>query len=308
MSSLRPWVVWHIPHASTAIPPAIRGQFLLFDDELRAEAELVADTAADALYVRDGDNAVIFTWSRLVLDPERLRGDAEPMEKHGLGMIYRRTHDGRQLRRELTQAEEQLLVDHYRVHHAQLTDSVKVDIARYGFCLILDGHTYPPDPLPFEDPSMDRPPVCLGTDPTHTPDWLVQAFVDAFHDHGIETGINTPYSGTLVPEQYQGDTRATSLMIEVRKDCYSTGIRDAVELAVAKVGSVAMANRRHTPRCPVAEFAKFEDNLVYQARARHLRDYQSAKAAGLPLPDLFDYMPTADQLPFTAFGREWLKK
>lgn len=84
MSSLRPWVVWHIPHASTAIPPAIRGQFLLSDDELRAGAALVADTGADALYVRDGDNAVIFPWSRLVLDPERLCGDAEPRE-HGLG-------------------------------------------------------------------------------------------------------------------------------------------------------------------------------------------------------------------------------
>ncbi len=48
---------------------------------------------------------------------------------------------------------------------------------------------------------------CLGTDPTHTPDWLVQGFVDAFHDHGIETGINTPYAGTLVPEQYLEDWR-----------------------------------------------------------------------------------------------------
>ena len=258
MSSLRPWVVWHIPHASTEIPPHIRGQFLLSDDELRAEAELVADTGADDLYVREGDNAVVFPWSRLVLDPERFCGDAEPMEKHGLGMIYRRTHDGRPLRRELTQAEEELLVDHYKVHHAQLTKCVQVDLARYGFSLILDGHTYPVDPLPFEDPSMDRPPVCLGTDPTHTPDWLVQAFVDAFSAQGIETGINTPYAGTLVPEQFQGDTRVTSLMIETRKDSYDERIRDAVELAVSKVGSVAMANRRHVPRCPVAEFARFE--------------------------------------------------
>ena len=232
MSSLRPWVVWHIPHASTEIPPHIRGQFLLSDDELRTEAELVADTGADALYVRDGDNAVVFPWSRLVLDPERLCGDAEPMEKHGLGMIYRRTHDGRPLRRELTQTEEQALVDLYRDHHARLTERVDACLEQHGRCLILDGHTYPVDLLPFEEPSLDRPPICLGTDPTHSPDWLVQAFVDAFHDHGIETGINTPYSGTLVPEQFQGDARVTSLMIETRKDCYSDRIRGAVEQAV----------------------------------------------------------------------------
>ena len=154
------------------------------------------------------------------------------MEGHGLGMIYRLTHDGRPLRRELLPAEEQALIDRYQDHHARLTNRVKTILEQHGCCLILDGHTYPADPLPFEDPSMDRPPVCLGTDPIHTPDWLVQAFVDAFHDHGIETGINTPYAGTLVPEQFQGDTRVMSLMIETRKNCYSDRIREAVERAV----------------------------------------------------------------------------
>ena len=272
MTNLRPWVVWHIPHAGTEIPAHIRGQFLLSDDELQAEAELVADTDADVLYVRDGDVAVVFPWSRLVIDPERFCGDAEPMEAHGLGMIYRRTHDGRPLRRELLPAEEQALANLYQNHHAQLTDCVKVAVARYGFCLILDGHSYPVDPLPFEDPSMDRPPVCLGTDPIHTPYWLLQAFVDAFSAQGIETGINTPYAGTLVPKQLKGDTRVMSVMIETRKDSYDERIRGAVEQAADAVRSVFISTRRHTPRCPVAEFAKHEDSLVYQARARHLPD------------------------------------
>ena len=284
MSSLRPWVVWHIPHAKTEIPPHIRGQFLLSDDELQAEAELVADTDADVLYVRDGDTALVFPWSRIVVDPERLCGDAEPMEAHGLGMIYRRTHDGRPLRRELLPAEEQSMLDLYQDHHAQLVDRVDASLEQHGRCLILDGHTYPANPLPFEDPSMARPPVCLGTDPTHTPEWLVQAFVGAFSAQGTETGINTPYAGTLLPEQFQGDARVMSLMIETRKDSYDERIRVAVELAADAVRSVFISTRRHTPRCPVAEFAKYEDNLVNQARARHLRDYQAAKAAGLPLP------------------------
>ena len=235
-SSLRPWVIWHIPHASTAIPPAIRYQFLLSDDELQAGAELVADTGADGLYQRNGDTAVVFPWSRLVLDPERFCGDAEPMEAHGLGMIYRRTDNGRPLRRDLLPAEEQALVDLYQNHHARLTSLVQAIIKHHGRCVILDGHTYPAAPLPFEDPSMDRPPVCLGTDPIHTPDWLVQAFVDAFSAQGIETGINTPYAGTLVPKQLQGDTRVMSVMIETRKDCYSDRVRLAIEDAFSFSG------------------------------------------------------------------------
>ena len=62
------------------------------------------------------------------------------------------------------------------------------------------------------------------------------------------------------------------------------------------------------PRCPVAEFAHYEDDLVYQARARHLRDYQQAKTEGRPLPDLFDYLPPAEELPYTAFECSWLQK
>jgi len=232
MTNLPPWVIWHIPHAITEIPAEFRDQFLLSDDELQAEAELVADTRADRLYLRDSDTAVVFPMSRLVVDPERLCGDAEPMEKHGLGMIYRRTHDGRPLRRELLSAEEKALVDLYQDHHTQLTNRVEAALEQHGRCLILDGHSYPAEPLPFEDSSLDRPPVCLGTDPVHTPGWLVQAFIDSFHSQGIETGLDTPYAGTLVPEKSQGDAWVMSMMIETRKDCYSKKIRDAVERAL----------------------------------------------------------------------------
>jgi hypothetical protein len=60
MNNLPPWVIWHIPHASEAIPVGIREQFLLPDDELQVEAELVADAGADRLYLRAGDKAVVF--------------------------------------------------------------------------------------------------------------------------------------------------------------------------------------------------------------------------------------------------------
>ena len=65
---------------------------------------------------------------------------------------------------------------------------------------------------------------------------------------------------------------------------------------------------RKQPRCPVAEFAHHKDDLAYQARVRHPRDYQLAKAEGRPLPDLFDYLPPAEELPCTAFEYSWLQK
>lgn len=234
MNNLPPWVVWHIPHARKEIPAEFRDQFLLNDDDLQAEAELVADTCADELYLRPGDLAIVFPFSRLVVDPERLSGDSEPMEAHGLGMIYRKTHDGRPLRRELMPDEEQALLGIYQDHHDRLTNVVDAIIDLYGRCLILDGHSYPAIPLPFEDPALARPPVCLGTDPVHTPGWVVQAFIEAFSVQGISTDMNTPYAGTLVPEKFQGDERVLSLMIETRKDCFSDRIVEAVGLAISR--------------------------------------------------------------------------
>ena len=240
MNDLPPWVIWHIPHASTAIPAEFRDQFLLNDAELQAEAKLVADTGADELYLEPENFAIVFPMSRLVVDPERLCGDAEPMEKHGLGRIYRKTHDGRPLRRDLTQDEEQALLNIYNDHHAQLTDLVDRILWACGRCWILDGHTYPAEPLPFEDSDLARPPVCLGTDPKRTPDWLAPAFVDVFGEMGMLVELNTPYSGTLVPEKFKNDARVISVMIEIRKDCYSDQIRPAV---VRAIDAAEMARR-----------------------------------------------------------------
>lgn len=43
----------------------------------------------------------------------------------------------------------------------------------------------------------------------------------AFESAGFEVAINTPFAGSIVPLEYYGkDNRASSLMIEVRRDLY----------------------------------------------------------------------------------------
>jgi hypothetical protein len=50
-------------------------------------------------------------------------------------------------------------------------------------------------------------------------------------------------------------------------------------------------NRQRLPRCPVAEFAAEEMRQIDAARAKHLRACQLADQAGLPRPDLKDFLP-----------------
>jgi hypothetical protein len=52
-----------------------------------------------------------------------------------------------------------------------------------------------------------------------------------------------------------------------------------------------MSTPRKLPRCPVAEFVGEELERIAAARAEHLRQCQIADKAGLPRPDLKDFLP-----------------
>ena len=77
-------------------------------------------------------------------------------------------------------------------------------------------------PLPSEaDQDPDRPDVCLGTDPFHTPAALVDALRSALAHEGFRVAVDRPFSGSLVPLRWYGtDPRVTSVMLEIRRGTY----------------------------------------------------------------------------------------
>jgi N-formylglutamate amidohydrolase len=162
--------------------------------------------------------------SRLVSDPERFEDDAaEGMSKVGMGVVYTRTSSGQPLRRPLSSQErEALLIEYYRPHHQALTDAVAAALEDAGSCLIVDCHSFPQQPLPYEpDPSPDRPDICIGTDEVHTPPQLRDALVSTFEGYGYSVALNRPFRGALVPSRfYHHDNNVQSVMIEVNRALY----------------------------------------------------------------------------------------
>jgi len=76
----------HVPHASTAIPDVLRGDFLITHNKLDAEARISADLYSDLLAKEAWQNARIVDAkvSRIVVDVERYPDDAkEEMSKVG---------------------------------------------------------------------------------------------------------------------------------------------------------------------------------------------------------------------------------
>ena len=181
-------LVLHIPHSRTVVPTDIRPQLCLDDAALAREILRMTDHHTEALFEPAGRMLkavrVVFPVSRLVVDPERFEDDAvEPMARIGMGVIYTRTADGEALRSALPTSQERiaLLERFYRPHHAQLEAAVRDALEVRGSCLVIDCHSFPARPLPYElDQDPERPDICLGTDEFHTPTPLLEVARRAF--------------------------------------------------------------------------------------------------------------------------------
>lgn len=220
------WVTFHVPHDSTWIPYEVRDQFVLDDQTLQDEILRMTDHYTLELFTSGvpEKQIVCAPVSRLVVDVERFENDRqEPMATLGMGVVYTRTSSLGELRRPLTESErEKLIQDWYRPHHDRLTLATEAALARYGHALLVDCHSFPSNALPYEfDQRPNRPQICIGTDPFHTPATLTAALLGPFEAAGMRTWIDAPFAGALVPATHYGqDMRVASVMIEVNRATY----------------------------------------------------------------------------------------
>ena len=212
-------VILHVPHASRLLGRA-RGGIVLDDASLEAELDRMTDAHTDLIAERAGSGAWRFIngYSRLVVDPERFPDEREEMLAVGMGAVYTRTSLGEPLRADDPVAAEALLSGHFRPYAEAFTDLVDARLSVLGRVVIVDLHSYPSRPLPYElHGDAPRPAVCIGTDPFHTPASLIAAAERAFGP----IGLNTPFAGCYVPiKHYRSDARVRAVMVELRRDTY----------------------------------------------------------------------------------------
>ena len=224
---LRIPLVGNIPHSSTYIEPTVRPAIVLNESQLQEELIKMTDWYTDELFteiVAMGGVCVKANHSRLVLDTERYEDDSkEVMARRGMGVIYTTTSGNETLRAPLdAEVREVYLQEIYRPYHAVLEECALDCVQKFGKCLIIDCHSFPSKPLPYEiDQNLKRPEICIGTDRYHTPPALTAAAVEWCIEMGVSVEVDRPFSGSMVPSGFYTDTRVSSLMIEVRRDLYS---------------------------------------------------------------------------------------
>lgn len=247
-----PAVVLHIPHSSSLIPADQLPGLALGEMDLGQELLAMTDWFTDELFELPGATRIVFPVSRLVVDPERFLDDAlEPMARQGMGVVYSRTSRGQILRPAPSQELRTALIErYYHPHHTALTLAVDRVLDTHPSCLIIDCHSFPAQPLPYElDQDPVRAEICLGTDSFHTPPWLIDAAVAAFQEFGLAVSINRPFSGTLLPmKHFHREPRVSSLMLELNRSLYldeASGVRNQnfsevqrkVQMTVAAIAS-----------------------------------------------------------------------
>ncbi|MEV6832990.1 N-formylglutamate amidohydrolase [Streptomyces sp. NPDC051133] len=219
-------VLLHVPHSARNIPADVRAGIGLDDEALERELDHITDAHTAELAGRAAALAGVTPWrfvnrlSRLVVDPERFPDEREEMAAVGMGAVYTRTTHRDELRPAGTDPEP-LLERYFRPYAAAMTEAVAGRLAATGRAVVIDVHSYPTAPLPYElHGGGPRPPVCLGTDAFHTPPKLTEAAREAFAVCG-ETGLDSPFAGTYVPLEFYGtDARVHALMVEIRRDTY----------------------------------------------------------------------------------------
>ncbi|MFE1551652.1 N-formylglutamate amidohydrolase [Streptomyces sp. NPDC058718] len=251
-------VLLHVPHSSRVMPPDVRDGILLGDEELDRELDHITDAHTAEIAASASTTADLAPWqfvnrlSRLVVDPERFPDEREEMLAVGMGAVYTRTTHRTALRP--AGFDPAPLIDRYFTPYAQaMADAVAGRLAATGRAVIIDVHSYPTEPLPYElHGEGPRPPVCLGTDAFHTPPALLDAAREAFGGFG-GLATDTPFAGTYVPLPYYGkDPRVSALMIEIRRDVYMSEPGGTAGTGVRALGAALAALVDAVPSHPSA--------------------------------------------------------
>ena len=214
-------LILHVPHAATSLPN--REGFIHNNEKIQQEITKLTDWYTDDLFHSETDEMIVVPFSRIFCDVERFADDElEVMSKFGMGVLYEKFDNGNLLRLVSPQLKQEVLKNYYWVHHNTFSKAVKLNLEQTESCLILDCHSFPANPLTRALVQDDvRPDFNIGTDSYHTPKHIINESIDYFETKGYTLGVDTPYSGSIVPmEYYQKDPRVTSIMLEVNRGLY----------------------------------------------------------------------------------------
>ncbi len=234
-------IILNIPHASTLLPfediplpydepsgaayNAWGGKFYVRKnllEEYRKELQYMTDWYTDELFINGIGKPLVAPVSRLLCDMERFKDDLkEEMSTIGMGICYSTTHNLEKLAHFRLSHKKAIIEKYYDPYHRTLQRYTEEAFEEYRYVLIIDCHSF--NNVPYRSDlnrSYNRPDICIGTDKDHTPADLVEIIREYFEEEGYSTELDYPFTGTIIPSDFENDRNLFSVMIEVNRKLY----------------------------------------------------------------------------------------
>ena len=119
------------------------------------------------------------------------------MANKGMGAVYTKTSRGNPLRvNNFSLDDRRRVMDQYfNPYSKALEEEVTKTLKIFGKCFILDGHSFPSIPQPYENPDSNRPDICIGFNSFHASDDIVTKIENICKSNNYASGRNEPFSG-----------------------------------------------------------------------------------------------------------------
>jgi N-formylglutamate deformylase len=206
-------LIVEVPHAGILVDDATRATLAVDDAAIARDADLFVDELY-ALAPTVGATLISTPFSRYVIDLNRGENDLDEATVEGgprepratRGLVWRLTSDNRRaITKPLTRAEVDRRLDLvYRPYHAALRRLIDERRRRFGFAIVLAGHSMPgTGRAGHGDPARVRADVVPGTRGRTS---AAEAFIDAVESQARAAGLSvehdTPYRGGFTTTHY----------------------------------------------------------------------------------------------------------
>lgn len=231
-------ILLHIPHSSTYLPQSFFKNFN-HNVDLDFLINKFTDLKTDELYIRDNIEYVLFKYSRLYCDVERFISDKEIMNKLGQGFIYTKTsYNGINIHNSISNDYITEVLNIYKQHHQNLCSKYNEFILKNHDFILLDCHSFS-NALAREVLEglnqinnskiiiRNMPDICIGFNEDEYSKHIGCLIKDIFIKYGYKVDINYPYSGAIIPNNYNSNVKLNIafVMIEINKNVYLNDIK-----------------------------------------------------------------------------------
>lgn len=224
-------VVVEVPHAGLSVDPESLATLIAPARALARDADLYVDELfADA--PAEGATLLVALASRYICDLNRGENDFDASAAEGgesraapHGLVWRTTTDDQPaLTAPLSRTEmERRLSLIYRPYHARLAQILSAKRERFGFCILLCGHSMPSrGRAGHADPGRERADIVPGTRGRSTAAPEVIEVVDRIaNEHSLSVAHDDPYRGGFTTHHYGHPAeRAHAIQVEVSRRLY----------------------------------------------------------------------------------------